>query len=358
MPDVSDGPDPNPTDTAEPEAAPERTIMDDLREAWGSFGNPDEDETGQPKQTEAVETSEVEDKPAEEAETLAPEADEAKEKEPEKSEETSETEQTVNFDGFSDPQKATWERLLKDGHVTAEEVERARTESLFQSAWTKKTTALARQREAFEKEMEERKADLDFLETVKRDDRLHAAWLKLQRGEIQSEDPDGDDLVDKKTAEQIAEERYKALRQQDAERTQAEQKAYDEKVEQMQSQLKETQQLLGVDNETMVRYLDEECARLPADVDPILRYADSYEDLQEKLELRHEAAKAKARAEVLEKKLSKTTSKAARTAKQSLPPAPRVSVNGALSPRQKTYEELGIEPDGSNVQGLGFFNTD
>lgn len=335
-------------ETAPAEAAEEANPMEGFAEAI-SAGMPAAEEESEPTQPEAVETSEVEETQPE------PEEEETVEEttEPESKDEgvEPEAEQTVNFDGFSDEQKTTWERLHKDGHASAEEVERARLESLFQSNYTKKTMALADQRKEFAKEMEDIKDDLDLLSRIRTDDRLHDAWLKMSSGETESVDEDGDDLVDRKTAEKIADERMKARDAERDARSVKEQKVHDGQKEAIRTAMVETMELHSIDKDALISYIQAEEALLPSGTDPIAHFNPA--DLQYRVSMRHQIAVAQAKASAAEAKLSKRTSKADRTAKQSLPPARRVAASGDMTPLQQTNADLGLDPDWSNVTGFG-----
>jgi hypothetical protein len=301
---------------------------------------------GEPEEVAAVDAGESAGPPQGEAET--PQA-------PAKPEDTPEVAQKVNFDGFSDSQKATFEQLLKAGHVTPEFVESERLNTLFHQAFTKKTMALADERRAWEKEQEKDKEDLQILRDVRSNPVYHAAFLKAaklrEQGDTVAEVGD-DELIDRKTAEKIADERLEARLLENERRTREEQVKYQAKLGQIRTAMQETIKALGVPPEVVRSYLEAEEAQLPPGVDPILKFTP--EELQYRVMLRHEAAVAKADAASLREQLTKARSHEARVAKQSLPPARRVAQNGALSPLQKTEADLGLDPDWSNVQGFGF----
>jgi hypothetical protein len=337
MPNVSADPTEKTTDT--PEATPDPTAG--FAEALAGIGNPPEPE-GSSAPAKAVDGTESKDKPEVKADKAVPPA-EAEEKPPETAK--------VNFDGFSDTQKATWERLLKLGHATPEEVEEARKDSLRQSAFTKKTMALAKEREAWDAEKAAKKEDLEILAKIHANPALHAAWLKAARGELESATEGGDELVDRHTVEETVDRRLAAREAEREARSAAEQKAYDDRMGTFRDMVKETMTTLGIDQPAMVAYLQEEEKRLPEGTDPILHYEPQM--LRLLLETRHEATLAKAEAAKWREQVSKRTSADARTAKQSLPPARRVAQNGAQSPLEATEAALGLDPEWSMVRGLG-----
>lgn len=318
--------------------------------AEAMIGNAPVGTEGQPERASAVDP------------TPPVEATETEEEAPEKGAESAAEEKPadavkVNFDGFSTEQKATWERLYKAGLVTPEEIDRARTESLFQSAWTKKTMDHAEKRKSWEKEVAERRDDLALLDKIRGDERLHAVWLKMARGEEGDEssvDPDDDSekLVSAKEAAKIADDRAAAREREARERTTREQAKYDAKRESLKAAINETSQALGLTPDQLKSYLEAEESALPANVDPILRFTP--EDVQYRLTMRHEIAKAKAEADAAKSQLTRTTQKSERTAKASLPPGRRVADGGSQTPLQKTEADLGLDPEWSMVQGFGF----
>ena len=324
-----------------PQQADAEPSLEGFEEAMAGLGNPVD--VGQSEPARAVETSEAEDTPPEESADKADKAPEA----PDEVEPAAE--QTVNFDGFSDDQKTTFERLLKDGHVTQEWVEAERLRTLFQSNYTKKTMALAEERKA----LAEQKEDLDLLERIRADDRLHAAWLKLSRGDIPAEEEsfDGDELVDKKTAQQVAREEYERLEAEKSQRTASEQAVYNAKTKALTDAAADLVSTLGVTADRMSEYLAIEQGLLPPGIDPILHITP--EELQRRVLMRHEVESAKAEAAALREQLTKKTSRDERTSKQSLPPARRVSADHTMSVLEQTEADLGLDPDWSNVQGFG-----
>jgi hypothetical protein len=308
------------------------------------FSDPPE-QAGQPEEAKAVEAS---------AEAKAPEAAPETPKGTDDAADTPEAAPTINFDGFSDTLKATYEGLLKAGHVTPEQVEEARKGYLRQDNFSRKTNTLARERDAFKSEMEKRKEDLALLDQIRSDDALHEAWLQLSKGKPQPADPsaeDDDGLADKKTAAKIADERYRANKAKDAQDDAKQRQEYGAKKEAVLESVRETMRLHSIDVTTMRSYLDAEESTLDG-ADPFLTFTPK--ELTTRLELRHRAAVAEAKAAALQKQIEERTQRGARTSKQSSPPAPRVSGNGALSPLQKTEQELGLDPEWSNVQGFGW----
>lgn len=338
MPDTNDGPAGVVTDTAP--ASAEDNPLPGFAEAMTEGLGPRTEPSGEPKGVEAVETSGA-------VETPKTVADKAQA--PAKSEATPDAAQTVNFDGLSDQSKAYWEKALKAGHATPADVERARTESLFQSAWTKKTTALANERKAFEAEMSKRKEDIALLEKIRGDERLHNAWLKMSSGEVPTEE-DGDGFVDKRSAAEIARKAIEAREAEQAARTAKEQAAYEAKRSGIQTAVREQMGLLKVSPEVMKGYLEAEEAALNG-ADPILTLTP--EELTERVFRRHELATARAEAAALREQLNQRTSKQVQASKQSMPPSPRVSGTRSVDPWSQAKAELGVAEDFGNVLGFG-----
>ena len=339
------------TGTAEPPA--------EVNDAFDSFadtmvGNaPVEEDTGKPEQAEAVETSETEENAPVEPVTEDKASEEtAKTEETAETKETPEVEASVNFDGFSDEQKTTWERLLKDKQATVEEVERARLESMFHSAFTKKTMALADEKREWAKEAEGWAEDRKLLEKIRGSESLHEAWMKMSSGDYKADtDADGDDLVDKKASAEIAKQTFQRLKAEEDARTAQEQKVYDTKVLGLREALAETMKLESISEEQLSVYVNEEGASLPLGTDPVSHF--SPEDLQSRVSQRHKFALQDAKIKALEEKLTQKTSDSVRTAKQSSPPSPRVTSTGKKTAGDKTVEDLGLDQDWSNVSGFG-----
>ena len=341
MTDVSEGPT---EPTADTPGGADLDLLEGFEEAHAAIGNPS-GPPGPPEPTEAVETSEAE-------ETPAPDPAETAETAPAESEaEESEAEQTVNFDGFSDDQRTTWERLHKAGAVTEEEIERARKESMFQSNYTKKTMSLADQRKAWESEVEDRTDDLRRLDLIRSDDRRHAAFVRASEMDEPQDDESQDELVDKKGAAELAAETYRKMRAAEDAESQKEQEAYAVKEEAVRVAVQESIKTLGIDAKVMQSYLQAEEAMLPPGVHPIRDLTP--EDIQDRIAKRHELMTTKAEVAALKKKLAQRTSHDERTAKQSLPPAKRVVDDGEMNPLQKTEAELGVDSDWGNVTGFG-----
>ena len=298
-----------------------------------------------PSSTEAVEASEVEET------TEVVEADKTDEVPAETKDGESDAETKVNFDGFSDDQKATWERLHGEGHATPEEIETARLESLRQSDYTKKTMALAEQRKTWEAETAQRKADLELLDQIRADEALQVAWQKMTDGETATDDVDGEDLVDVNTAREIAAKEFAKLQ---AEKQSAEtqvEKEYRLKEDAIRTTIAETMTAIGVDEKVMQGYLETEGDLVPAGVDPIANLPP--EEWQRRLLARHELESAKAEAARLREQLNQKTTRSERTSKQSLPPARAVANDGKLSTLHQTESDLNLAADWSNVQGFG-----
>lgn len=316
--------------------------LEGFAEALTGMGNPGA-EVGEPEPTSAVDTSATEESPAVEADK--PEGA------PAETEDSADTQPTVNFDGFSDAQKATWERLYKSGAASADEVETARKESLFQSAWTKKTTALAREKEEWAKEQDAIKEDLEILKRIRSDDRLHQAFLRAARHEVEESDEGSDELIDAKKAEEIVDRRLSAREAERQAQMAREQAAYDARRDALSKAANEWMTTYGISREEMREHLSAEEALLPEGIDPIAHFTP--EALHHKIVLRHEAFIAKAEAAKLRDQLSKRTSHDARAAKQSLPPARRVAQNGQSDPFRDMESDLGLDQDWSNVAGFG-----
>ena len=295
-----------------------------------------------PAPTEAVEQSEVEETPEVEA---TDKGDDAPEATPEVE---SETETKVNFDGFSDDQKTTWERLHEAGSVTPEEVERARLESLRQSDYTKKTMALADDKKAWASDTEKDSEELALLKQIRADDALYSAFLKAHEAAGESTES-GEELADENTARKIAQDEFNRLKAAEAAEAAKEQSAYNSKETAVREAIADTMTSLGVTEEVMQSYLETEGALVPEGVNPILTIPPA--EWQRRLENRHDKVVATARIAELEGKLSQKTSKGERTSKQSQPPSPQVSESGSMSTLQKTEADLGLDPEWSNVQG-------
>ena len=326
---------------------PAPTTPDDpmagFAEAMVGLGNPVAD-AGHPEKATAVETSATDEAPKAETETPVTE--------PVKAADTPAPTKTVNFDDFSDSQKTTLQRLLKAGSLTPEEVEDFRKGVLRQNLFSKKTDVLARDREAWEKEVSDWKADKALLEKIRGDDKLHAAWLKMSRGEVPAEDAGADDLVDRRKAEEIAQKAIENREREKADRTAKEQAVYDKKFGALKAASSEMIAALEVTPQVMQAYINAEAAELDPTTDPVLYITP--EEFKRRITSRHRIAVAEARAKTLEEQLSQRTNKADRTSKQSSPPVRRVSDNGSTGPLEQTMADLGIAPDWSNVTGLGF----
>lgn len=352
MPNAEPGTDAAAAGTAAPAETPESPLAG-FSQAIQGWGDPQQADS-QPEEPKAVETSAEVEAPKPDAEKPAGE----KPAEPAKVEEKPDAAKTVNFDGFSDKQKTTYERLLKAGLVTPEEVEEGRKSALRQADYTRKTMALAEERKALAAEREAEKANLALLEKIRGDERLLAMWDRMRKaanGEVAAvENPD--DLADRRTADEIARkaiEDHERRKQAEVER---ERVGYEKRAAAVKEVLGTVQVGLGVDPETLDGYLTEIAKRFPAGVDPIrhiIRNVDP-ESLREKIEYQHEIARAKAEAAAAREAASKVTSKQVQASKQSLSPSPRVvEAESNLSPFQRAKRELGITRL-SEVQGAGF----
>ena len=343
MTSLTDGPTETEADTTD--AATSRDPLPGFADALGVGHQPVVD--GEPDEAEAVVPTE-DDAPAETPDE--PTADAEGDADPG---DAAEPDETPNFDGFSDAQKTTFERLFEAGHVTAEEIDTARKESMFQSNYTKKTMTLADERKEAESKFAEREDDLKLLDTIRSDDALHDKWLKMQAGdEVDSDDVDGDELVDRRTVAEIAAKAVEdALAKDRAQRT-TEQTSYEQKKDALEVAASESMALHEIDVDTIQSYLQAEIALLPPGTDAVL--AVSPEELQRRVAARHELVTAKAEAASLRGKLQKRTSKDGQTAKQSSSPSPRVSDSGGdLSPKAAMERDLGVDSAWSNVTGFG-----
>ena len=348
---MSDGPDnavaDTPTETVD-ESAPLR--MEGFEDTMIGNGIPPE-ESGQPEQAEAVDTKEVEEIP-----DPAPVKDDAPAADTKTEEDTveSEAEPTVNFDGFTKDQQATWERLHNDGHATSREIEDARMASLRQSDYTKKTMALADQRKALEAKFDQNEEDLELLEKIRGNPRLHDKWMKMSSVDADAEGDtfgDDDDLLDTKTARQLVVDAIKEDREAvkaEASKTDA---AYDTKFGAIQVAMQESMETHSIDAETMTKYLAKEEALLAEGVDPV----ESIDPLewQRRVVARHEKTVLETRIAELEQQASQKVSKADRTAKQSLAPDRKVAQGGHMTVGQQTSADLGLSQNWGNVSGFG-----
>jgi hypothetical protein len=338
VPEVNDGPAGTVTDKVE--TPTEATPLPGFAEAMTDFGSRVPG-LGEPEKATAVETSATEVAPPAEAEKPeAPAKDEAKPDEA----------KTVNFDGLSKESKAYWEKSLKAGHATPEDVERARIESMFQSSWTRNHQALAKERDAFKAEKAQLKEDIDLLNKIRGDDRLHAAWLKMSKGEVAAEDAESGDLVDEKKAAEIARKAFDAREAEKADRTAKEQAKYEARKSEIQAAVHDQMRILGVTKEVMTGYLQAEEEALNG-ADPILHFTPT--ELQAAVQRRHEKASLEAKVAALEAQLNQRASKTAQASKSSLPPARRFAEDVSKDPLKQTESDLGIAPDWSNVQGFG-----
>lgn len=341
MPDTNDGPAGTVTDKEVP--ATSSDPLPGFAEAMVGF--PQTEPAGEPEDAKAVETVGAVKETEVKAETP---------KESAKTEATPDATKAVNFDGLSDLSKTYWEKALKAGHATPADVDRARTESLFQSAWTKKTTALANDRKAFEAKMAERAEDVKLLDRIRADDRLHNAWLKMSKGEVAADDAGADDLVDKKTAAQVAREVYEQRKAEEATRDAKEQTTYEGKRTEIQTAVREQMGLLKVSPDVMKGYLEAEEEALNG-ADPILTLTP--EELTARVFHRHEVATLRAEAAALREQLNQRTSKQVQASKQSLSPSTRVSDVRSKDAWAQTKADLNLADDLSNVTGFGWRGT-
>lgn len=195
VPDVSDGPTTPDTDT-------EQLDLEGFEEALQQGMPPDLDEAGHPDQAEAVDEGGDQDTPTPTDETKADEpeaqASETESAEDETEEEAPAPQPEVNFDGFSDSQKAIVERAIKAEAMTVEEVEEFRKGVLRHDSYTRKTQDLAERRKTWESETEGLKEDMDVLQQIRSDPKMLDAWLRLKGGDYEkADDADSGDLVDR-----------------------------------------------------------------------------------------------------------------------------------------------------------------
>lgn len=346
MPDTNEGPAGTVKETEAPAPAKDNPLPGFAEAMAMAF--PPEPEQGEPKGESAVETSADAKAPDAKVETPAAKPDAPK------AEEKPDPAKTVNFDGFSDKQKTTWERLLKQGQVTADEVETARKESLFQASWTRNHQRLADERKAFEAERAKAAESLSMIEKIRANPALEAAVKSVLNGEATASPEDGADFISRADAERIAEEKaqraYDKREREKQEQVSKQNAVYTQRQQALFATVKEQAQLLGVDWATMKTYVKAEEERLGAN-DIVL--ALDPETLAYNLQLRHEAAQAKAEAAALREQVSQRTSKQVQASKQSLPPAPRVTAQPNETLMQKVLRESGLTSL-KQVPGLGW----
>lgn len=337
---------------AAPVATPESPLAG-FSAAIQGWGDPQPVEpTGQSEEPKAVETS-VEEKAPEASTDKPPEKAEPEKKAEEKPDPT----KTVNFDGFSDKQIATYTRLLKAGFVTPEEVEESRKNSLRQNYFSKRTAEVNLKEKALEEKFKGREDDLALLDKIRGSERLLTLWEKMQKAPVEdaaAEDPEG--LADRKTAAQIAKEAIEAHEREKAAKAAIENAGHEKRAAGIRTALGEAKAALGVSDEALDVYLTEIAAKFPPGTNPIEHIIRniSPSDLRERIEYRHEIAQAKAAAKAALEQSSKTTQKAVQASKQSLSPSPRVAESEVnLSPFQRAKRDLGITRL-SEVQGAGF----
>ncbi len=345
MPEANAGPDPQAV-TAESRESSE--IHKGFAEALVGLGHPSE-VVGEPVSQAAVETEAQETPPksAEVKPVTAPTTDEVKR----------DPAETPNFDGLSDDDKKTYERLWKAGFVTKEEVERFRKNTLYQQSWTRNNMEAAEKIKAAEAratEVEKWKTQqedrLQRLERILSDDRRHQAFMRASGEEFTEQSVDPDQPVSRAEAQRIADERYDARLKADADRDAKEKAEYRDRTTAMKRAVHEEAKIQGITAEQLKSYLDAEEAELPADKDPILHYSPN--ELRRIIALRHRAAQAEAKAIAAEKKV--LNGKSESLSKQSLAPSRRVAeTQSEKTAWQRSLAEVGAEPDLSNVQGLG-----
>lgn len=306
-------------------------------------GFPAESSRGEPEVKSAVETSAKEEAPEPKSETP--------EKDTDKAEEKPDPTATVNFDGFSDQQKAYWDKALKAGHATPADVEEHRKGVLLLSSWSRNHGKLAKEREAFEKERADWREDYERLKKIRGSDRLHAAWIKVANGEV--DDESGDEIADRKTAKQIAAETYAEREAEKAKQDEAKVRSYEAKKVSLQEVARDQMAALGVKPEVMAKYCEEEEAACNG-ADPIEVLSPA--EFARNLVARHEKATLAAEVAALKKQLSEKVTKQVQASKQSLSPSPRVADTRNEDPWSKTLRELNVPADMGNVTGIGWQN--
>lgn len=315
------------------------------------WGDSQQDQSGEPEEPQAVETSEADtatdssaEKPVEKTETDAKEK--AKPDAP----------KTVNFDGFSDKAKATYERLLKAGLVTPEEVEEARGGYLRQSDYSRKTMDLAKKREEFAKEKAQRESDLAMLDRIRGDERLLNLWERFAKGDVPQDSASDDELVDRKTMSEAVKKAIEADRQKAAAEVEREQKEYNARATKVKTMLGEVKAELGASDEALDSYLTEIAKEFPEGAPPIEYIVRSVDpnDLRKEIRYQHRIAVAEAKASAAAKEASQRTQRAVQASKQSLSPSAKaVDADVSMSPLQAAKRQLGITRL-SEVQGAGF----
>jgi hypothetical protein len=235
---------------------------------------------------------------------------------------------------------------------------------MFHSTFTKKTTALAREREAFEEEREswrkENAENAEILDRIRSNPEWNAAWQHLmehgvskrveQNGEAGDGDPD--DLLDRRTAERLIEERVAARLKEREERNAQQEREYQEKAASIGQSIRRFMEDQKVDKDTARGYWTALDQKLPTDTDAVIHYTPA--GLYEALVDLHEKAQLRAEVETLKKQVAQRASKDARTTKQSQTPPRRETTRHRETAAQKLERQLGIEPDWSNVTGMGF----
>ena len=342
MTPVSESPD---TQTDPASEATTADLMQGFEAAVANLGNP-VDPVGTPEPPVSVETSETVEEPDTAKEPPA-------EPEPTATEDPPDPEQTINFDGFEDDQRTLFEQLHKDGHMTPDQIEGVRKTTLRQSVWTKKTMALADKERAWAAEKAQTEGDLEKLAQIRSQPHLLDAWDRLMSGEFDGEDAgDDDDLVDRKTAREEARSVLQAERAAQEAAEAKEKQQYASKELAVRESIADVMIEHGIERATMDEYLKTEGGLLPEDVNPILQIPP--DEWKRRLVARHELETAQAEIVSLREQATKRTSKEARTAKQSLPPSPRIAEHDTkMSPLQRVNEELGLDSGWSQVQGFG-----
>lgn len=346
MPKADEGTVTADTETAAPVLPATEPLPGFMDALDGGWSEPKGVGSGHPEEATAVETSAKDKAPEVKADTpAAPAAG------PDKTAETPDPAKTVNFDGFSDKQKTTFERLLKAGHVTPEEVEEYRKGFLRQDLFSKKTAVLARKTEEVDKSVAARSEDLKLLERIRNDDKLHAAWLRMSKGEVSTEESDeGFDAETSKKLDVALDKRIAQREREANDRTEREQAQYDAKKSALEAAVQETSDLLSISQEQLNGYMLALRPKVPQGKDPVLHFTPDV--LQDQLALLHDAATARAEAAKLREQLGQRTSKAVQTSKQSLPPARRIS-DAPPEGLAKVMADLGVGQL-TDVAGFGW----
>lgn len=350
-------------DTEEAILTPEEQFAKDYEATRHGWPDPQMEEQGESEQPEAVDPSKGEDNPQEEeTENQKPEPETGERDEGTADEPSGETEQeqTVNFDGLPDRLRSNYERGLKAGIFTPEDVEEARNGYLRQDRFSKGTEAARRAEEKSNALIEANQEILDQFKKIRDSDHYHAAWLKLtsmseEEARALVDGEEDDEFITPKRAREIADERFKQRQQEADARTKKQQQAYEDRKLEIGRLLGDVATEIGVDAETITDYANAIEAQLPTSSDPILHYKD-LRDLKLDLLNHHKDVLKDAEIADLKAQLSKKTTREDQNAKQSLKPSPRTKevrrpATGAAGILSQVEEEMGLDPDWFTREG-------